>query len=154
MLWVGRHAVAVGVVAFAVGALGAVFALARPVYRPHVTVAKDVMPPYSKVSYSSTDVRRVFAQERVALAIRSHGPMGTTLGNRHGVLEVDVFGDPVVLKNAGFHDLVLGPSCTGTRLAERWEGNVRVIVNCAITSDGQRWLGRVQRALSRLRTST
>lgn len=151
MRWVSRHSAAVGVVALAVGATGSVFAFARPAYNPHVAVAKPAMPPYNTVSYRPNDARRVFAHEGVALTVRSHGRMGTTLGNHRDVLEVDVFGDPVALKNAGLHDLVLGPNCTGSRrLAERWHGNVRVIVNCAIASHGQRWVNRVQRARSRL----
>lgn len=155
MLWITRHAIAFAVIALATAAIGAVFVFARPGYDRHVSIPKDAMPPYTKVSYRPADARRVFAQEGISLTPRSSGSMGTTLGNRRDVLEVDIFGDPLVLKNAGFHDLVLGRNCNqSSRLAERWRGNIRVIVDCSITSNGQRMVDHVQRALSRLSTTS
>jgi hypothetical protein len=146
-----RHALAGFVVVLAAGATGGVLAFARPEYKPTVAVAKPWTPPYTKVSYQPAAVIRGFAADGIRLAVRSHGSTGTTLGNARDVLEVDVFGDPKALKRAGFSDLVLGPNCVASnRLAERWRGNVRVIVNCAITNDGQRWVDRVNHGLARL----
>jgi hypothetical protein len=149
--WLTRHALAGAVVVLSVAATGGVLAFARPEYKPHVALAKPGTPLYMKVSYQPGAVRRVFAEEGIGLTLRSRGSWGTTLGNARDVLEVDVFGDPIALKNAGFSDLVLGRDCAASsRLAERWRGNVRVIVNCAIADHGQRWVDRVNHALARL----
>jgi hypothetical protein len=83
------------------------------------------------------------------------------LSTKNLVVEVDAFGDPKKVIAAGFSDYltfsdgrwVKTPrSCTnGARLAERWSGNVRVIVNCAIAGpSAPGWLRRVDVAFARL----
>lgn len=86
------------------------------------------------------------------MVTRSRGVI-TTLGDRHDALEVDVFGEPSKVRAAGFSDLNHGPACTsGNRVALRWVGNVRAVVNCDLVHDGERrYVARVARALARLR---
>jgi hypothetical protein len=73
---------------------------------------------------------------------------------------VDVFGDPQKVEAAGFHDYLPSngryvhfPRTCGTSLAdaERWRGNVRVIVSCgAAAVASAEWLRRADRALALL----
>lgn len=151
MRWLGRHLLAVLIVATVAATIGGVFAFARPAYRPHVDAPKNVPLPYTKVSFDASQTQAAFVREGIALTVRHQGAEGTTFGNHRDVLEIDVFPAAARLEKLGFQDLVLSANCTGSaRLAERWRGNVRVIVNCAIAEHGQRWVRRVQRALDHL----
>jgi hypothetical protein len=155
------HQTAVLVVVLGAGAFGAAFAFARPAY--HLSVmprANDL--PYASVQYSRADAIQAFAAVGVRLTPRSKSGIITTLGSRGDALEVDVFGDPQRVKAAGFRDYlplngryVHFPRTCGTALpdAERWKGNVRVIVHCtAATGASAAWLRWTERALARLAT--
>ena len=63
-----RHGVAVVVVAAAVCAVGAVFAFARPAYRPPKTV---IVHMAGERHFSVAQIRRVFAAHRISLVQRS-----------------------------------------------------------------------------------
>jgi hypothetical protein len=76
-------------------------------------------------------------------------------------VEVTVFGDPNKVQASGFSDYITFSNgrwvqtprtCgKGAGLAERWDSNVRVIVNCASAgSSASAWLRRVSIALARL----
>lgn len=109
--------------------------------------------PYSVVSYNVADTRRAFDAEGVALEPRSQSlPVVTTLGDPNNILEVDVWGPPDAVRKTGFEDLERGPRCTPeNRLALRWRGNVRVIVDCDLAAGEEaEWVARATRALDRL----
>lgn len=154
------HQTTVLAVALVVAAFGAALAFARPGYHPSVMPSPPDDLPYSSASYSTSNAVLAFAAVGVRLTPRSKSPAVTTLGSRGDVLEVDVFGDPQRVKAAGFHDYlplnghyVHFPRTCGIALpdAERWEGNVRVVVHCtAATGASAAWLGRTERALARL----
>lgn len=162
--WVSRHVTAVAVISIAVATTGAVFAFARPTYHPYVMPKAPNNLPYTAVTYSVADARRAFAA--VDLRLAPHVPRAvtagiTTLWSKGYVVEVDVFGDPKVVKDSGFSDYYtfangrwsLAPkSCVpGAKNAERWRGNVRVIVSCTASGAAATpWLTRVSRALGRL----
>ena len=162
MLWFRTHVLATVIVAAAVISIAAVFAVARPTYRPETRPSPpDHGLPYTVARYTAADARRVFAAEGIALSPRSSTPTVTTLGNRGDILEVDTFGDRRKVEAAGFYDYATDssgnyvhfPRACGTSIpdAERWRGNVRVIVSCtAARGDSAAWLRRVMRALNRL----
>ena len=109
--------------------------------------------PYTAVRYEPNDARRAFATEGVALTFRSRSDHSeiTTLGNARDALEVDVFGKPDVVRASGFHDLEHAQDCgVERRLALRWHGNVRAILNCDLVRDEQAWIGHMERALNAL----
>jgi hypothetical protein len=116
--------------------------------------------PYSSVSYTAADARRVFAAEGVHLAATSGLPSMKTLTSRGDFLEVDAFGDPQKVKQLGFFDYALvnghwehSPATCGSGSpdAVRWHGNVRVVVRCtAAGSSSSVWLRRAALALARL----
>lgn len=116
--------------------------------------------PYQVVSYSQADAVSAFAAVGLRLKPKSKAGAITTLGSRGDALEVDVFGEPQQVKAAGFHDYVLSKgryvhlprTCsTGLVAAERWKGNLRVVVRCiGARRAGASLLGRVDRALARL----
>jgi hypothetical protein len=165
--WVSRHVAAVAVVLFAVAVMGGVFAFARPTYHPYV------MPPppgdgltYTKVTYSGEDVKRAFAVSGIKLlgapanAPRpAHSEPMVDFHDKDVVLEATVFGDRKRVDASGFSDYYtfangrwsLAPkSCVaGAKNAERWRGNVRVIVSCT-RGDSDSWLRKAAVALGRL----
>ena len=116
--------------------------------------------PYSTATFTAAAARRAFAASGIALSARSRTPTVTTLGNHGDVLEVDAFGDRRAVERSGFYDYTVAQgryvhfarSCSpGGPNAERWHGNVRVIVDCTKAGDAApRWLRRVDRALERL----
>src|SRR5947208_6486252 len=107
--------------------------------------------PYNKVTFKTSDARRAFAAQRIDLAVKSHGPSVTSLGDRRDVLEVDVFGDPSAVQKEGFHDLPRGRDCSvAGHLALHWHGNVRAILNCHLVRNDAHWLARMDRALTAL----
>lgn len=158
-----RHKTAVLVVAVAVAAFGASIAFARPGHHPSAMPSPPNDLPYTLVSYSTADAVSAFSAVGVRLTPRSKSAAGTTLGSRGDVLEVDVFGFPQRVKAAGFHDYLMlsghyvrFPRTCGTALpaAERWKGNLRVVVDCTkAVGASAGWLRRAERALSRLKRS-
>ena len=163
LLWFRTHALATVIVAAAVISGAAVFAFARPTYRPETRpLPRDHGLPYTVARYTTADARRAFAAEGIALSRRSSTPTVTTLGNPRDVLEVDTFAARRKVEAAGFYDYTTDsssgnyvhfPRTCGTSIpdAERWHGNVRVIVSCtAARGESAAWLRRVTRALSRL----
>src|SRR4051794_5877287 len=155
------HPLVVGLVAATAGAMVAVFMLARPSYEPETAPAPpDNDLPYTAVKYDVADALRAFAVQDIALVVRSRAATTTTLGNADDLLEVDVFGDPEEVKASGFYDYTVengryvpfAKTCSpGTSTAERWHGNVRVIVNCsAAGAAAGRWLRQVNQAFARL----
>jgi hypothetical protein len=168
MLWLRTHLIAVSVVAVAaVGATGA-FTFARPTYHPYVMPPPPRSDlPYTEVSYMWTDAKRAFAESGIRLILHARGPRPAAappvidLSTKNLVVEVTAFGDPKKVRASGFSDYtrfadgrwVQTPrTCgEGARLAERWGGNIRVIVNCASAgSSASAWLRRVSIALARL----
>jgi hypothetical protein len=149
------HRTAVAGLVVAAFALGAVFAFVRPKTHPSVTASPPRDLPYRSATYSTADAIQAFAAVGVRLSPRSKSATITTLGNRGDTLEVDVFGDARRVTAAGFHDYLFVngrytrfPRACGTaRLeAERWRGNVRVIVRCTPAAR----LRHVERALALL----
>ena len=114
--------------------------------------ARDAHPlPYTAVRYGAADAQRAFAAQGVELEARSRGAWATELGDARDVVEVTVFGEPDLVRRAGFRDLAHGRDCTvAGHLALRWRGNVRAIVNCDLVRDDRAWIVRVDRALAAL----
>ena len=107
--------------------------------------------PYRKVVFTASDARQAFAAENVALRLKSRGPEGKTLGDSRDVFEVDVFGDPAVLRREGFHDLPHAPDCSvAGHLALHWRGNVRVVLNCQLVHNRSAWIAKMNSALAAL----
>jgi hypothetical protein len=115
--------------------------------------------PYANASLTVRDATGAFAGEGVRLSVRSRSIVMTTLGNRGGVLEVDVFGDRGAVERSGFRDVTVSNGrrvpfardCPSSVPAERWHGNIRVLVDCGRAgAGGEAWLRRVDRALGRL----
>ena len=162
------HLVAVAVVAVAaVGAAG-VFTFAKPAYHPYVMPPPPrTVLPYTKVVYTAHDAQRAFAAAGIRLVMHLHEPIPVgnppivDLSTADGVVEVDAFGNPAKIAASGFSDYVTfsnghwvrTPSrCSaGAANAERWRGNIRVILSC--TGVGRLAPGYVHRidiALERL----
>ncbi len=155
------HLPAVAVVAAALAATAAAFAFARPEY--HRTVSEppaDHGLPYTRATYTAADARRAFAAVGVELGQRSRSAIVTTLGSAGDVLEVDAFADRERVERAGFWDYLVvdgryvhfARDCRSSIPdAERWRGNVRVVVSC-MRAGGQAdaWLRRAERALAGL----
>jgi hypothetical protein len=136
---------------------GSVFAFARPGYHPHVVQLKDEPLPYKHVSYDTRAVRKAFKSAGFTLTFKSRSRLGTIYGDPRDILEVDVFGDPTKVEQAGFHDLTsdsvvkVGPDCTsGTRDALIWHSNARAVVDCSRTTRARWWLALVHRAFAHL----
>jgi hypothetical protein len=136
------HLVAVAIVVAAVAVLGGVLAFARPTYHRYVMPA----PPgdglsYTAVTSTRADAGRAFAAHGIALQRGPKQPGIADLHTRDSVLEVTVFGDRKTVDAAGFSDYYtfadgawsLAPkNCVaGAKNAERWRGNVRLIVTCS-----------------------
>ena len=134
-------------------------AVPRPVAGP-----PDSGLTYTKARFTAADARRAFATQEIRLTVKSRVTGITSLGDLRDVLEVDAFGDRRTVERTGFSDYTvvgLGASahyarfprtCAGGALnAERWRGNIRVIVSCAKAGPAApRWLERVGGALARL----
>lgn len=167
MLWLRTHLIAVAVVAVAAVGAGGAFTFARPTYHPYVMPPPPSDLPYTKVSYAWADAKRAFAESGIRLILHSRGPRRAAappivdLSTKNLVVEVTAFGDPKKVQASGFSDYITfsngrwvktPQTCgKGARLAERWGGNIRVIVNCASAgSSASAWLRRVRVALARL----
>jgi hypothetical protein len=160
--WVSRHVIAVAAVLVGVAAMGGVFALARPAYHPYVMPS----PPgdglsYTKVTYTRADAIDAFAAQGIHLLPGAEGPGMSGAYSRDLVVEVTAFGDRNTVDASGFSNYYtfangrwsLAPkSCVaGAKNAERWRGNVRVIVSCTRAGGASNaWLRRVALALGRL----
>jgi hypothetical protein len=156
------------VIAAALIVVAGVFTFARPTYHPYVMPPPpDAGLPYKTVSYSAADATRAFATVRITLLLRTGGPRParslpmTVLSDKDIVVEVDAFGDPKKVADSGFSDYftivnghwVRAPrTCApGALNAERWRGNIRVIVSCSRAGGASStWLRRVELALGRL----
>jgi hypothetical protein len=162
MNWVTRHVVGVAIIGVALASVSAVFAFARPTNHPNVmpTAPKDL--PYTNVTYNVADARRAFATANVPLIshVLKSQPMAN-LATKDLVVVVDVFGEPQKVKDSGYsryytfvngHWVQAPRVCSaGAANAERWRGNVRVIVSCArAAGTAGTWLRRVDLALGRL----
>jgi hypothetical protein len=142
-------------------ALGGVLVFAGPTARTSaLPLPPDHGLPYTRAAYSVSEVRAAFAAGGVPLAVRARSAAATTLGSRGDVLEVDTFADAGTVGRTGFWDYTVVdgryvhfPRACGTAVpdAERWQGNVRVVLSCARAGSAARaWLRRVDRALARL----
>jgi hypothetical protein len=108
--------------------------------------------PYRKVVFTVSDAQHAFASEGVHVMLKSQGPQGTTLGDSRDVFEVDIFGDPAVLRHDGFHDLPHGPDCAvAGHLALQWRDNVRAVLNCRLVHNRRAWIAKMDLALAALR---
>lgn len=140
--------------------MGGAFALARPTYHPYVMPS----PPsdglsYTKVTFTRADAMHAFAAQGIHLLGGHAQPGMTDAHSRDLVVEVTVFGDRKTVDASGFSDYYtfangrwsLAPkSCVaGAKNAERWRGNVRVIVSCTRGASSA-WLRRAELALGRL----
>jgi len=162
MRWLTRHVVSVAVLLVALAVMGGVFAFARPAYHPYV------MPPppgdglsYTEVTYTTADAVNAFAAQGIHL-VRGATELGMKGAySRDFVIEVTVFGDRKTVDASGFSDYYtftngrwsLAPkNCVaGAKNAERWRGNVRVIVSCSRAGTAaSTWLQRVNRSLAAL----
>lgn len=168
MLWLRAHVAAMGVLALALLATSGAFVFARP--QPHrygLPPAPHASLPYSKVSYSARDAQRAFRAVDIKLVRHAHerAAVGRTpivgLSDSGDMVEVDVFGNPKRVAASGFTDyftvangrwLKAPKACSpGVHAAERWRGNVRVIVDCTKAGTaGSTWVARVARALAQL----
>jgi hypothetical protein len=163
--WVSRHVVAVAVIGAAVAAIGGIFAFARPTFRPYVMPTPPNDLPYTGVTYTAADASRAFAA--AGIKTRAVGPRATRsypmteLSNKGLIVAVTVFGDPALVKDSGYspyytfvdgHWVHAPRTCSaGAANAERWRGNIRVIVSCTrAVSASSTWLRRAALALARL----
>ena len=162
MSWVVRHIASVAVVGAAVVAMGSVLAFARPTYHPYVmpSPAGDGLS-YTKVTYTRADAMTAFAAQGIHLLRGPNDPEAQDAHSRDLVVEVTVFGARKTVDASGFSDYYtftngkwsLAPkSCVaGAKNAERWRGNVRVIVSCTLAGRAANtWLRRAALALGRL----
>jgi len=114
--------------------IGGMFTFARPEHHRSIQVLKDEPLPYKTVSFDIADARRAFLAEGILLTPCSHGRT-VTIGSNGKLTPF-----PSDCRRA-------------TRLAARWRGNLRVVVNCEIAGDDTYWMTRVERALGRLSPS-
>lgn len=165
---VRAHVAVVGIVAVAVLALVGTFAFARPTYHPYVIPPPPREPlPYTTATYSAAEAQRAFRAADIKLIRHTHEPVPVgappiiDLSNRGDIVVVDVFGDPQRVAASGFSDyfnfanghwLRAPKTCSpGANGAERWRGNVRVIVSCSNAgASAKLWLARAERALANL----
>ena len=140
--------------------MGAAFAFARPTYHPYVMPS----PPgdglsYTKVTFTRADAMHAFAAQGIHLLRGDAQPGMKDARSRDLVVEVTVFGDRKTVDASGFSDYytfangrwsLASRSCVaGAKNAERWRGNVRVIVSCTRGASSA-WLRRTALALGRL----
>jgi hypothetical protein len=120
--------------------------------------------PYVSTTYTAADVSRAFAA--VGIKLEAHGPRPTRsypmtdLSNNGLTVVATAFGDPQQVKDSGFSDYVAVDGhwvhfprvcITGATNAERWRGNIRVIISCTRAgSASSTWLRRAGLALGRL----
>jgi hypothetical protein len=164
MTWFRSHLVSVAVIAAAVAVVAGVFVFALPSPHPYVMPPPpDAGLPYTTVSYSAADAQRAFAAVGIKLLLhtRERHALITDLSTKDLIVEADAFADPKKVAASGFsnyytvvdgHWVHAPRTCAhGARNAERWRGNLRVIVSCSRAgSTSSRWLRRVDLALARL----
>lgn len=163
------HLFATVVVAAALAVVASIFVFARPEYRRSVQPPPPHEPlPYTKALYSASRAQQAFGAAGVTLVRRIPASISTDqppiidLSSRRDIVIVDVFGNRDRVAASGFSDyftfdakgsLVKAPrQCSpGVTNAERWHGNVRVIVSCARAgASAPLWLARVKRAFAQL----
>jgi hypothetical protein len=135
------HLAAVAIVVAAVLATTGVFLVARPQYHPY----QMPKPPndglsYTTARYTVADARRAFAANGIRLVPGTQSGPIKDFHTRDVSVLVDVFGSRAAVDAEGFSDYYtfangkwhLAPkNCVaGAKSAERWRGNVRVIVYC------------------------
>jgi hypothetical protein len=168
MSWVSARAAALIVVLLAIVGTVGVFTFTRPKPAPSTTPAPPgVGISYTKVVFDAADARRAFAAVGIDLIRHTHGPQPAKaapfidLSTANLMVVVDAFGDPAKVAASGSSDYIsfshgrwvrTPANCTGgATAAERWNANVRVIVNCSLAGhDAPAWLSRVNRALAHL----
>jgi hypothetical protein len=168
MVWLRMHLVAVALVTIAVVGAAGVFTFAKPAYHPYVTPSPPERAlPYTNVVYTASDAKRAFAAVGIRLVIRTHEPVPVKappivdLSTADDVVEVDAFGDPTKVAASGFSDYFTfsngrwvrtPPRCSaGAANAERWHGNVRVVLSCGGAGpSAPDYLRRIAGALARL----
>jgi hypothetical protein len=165
MQLVRGHRLPVAVIAVAVVAAIGVFAFARPAYHPYVMPTPPNDLPYTAVTYTASDASRAFAASGIKLEMR--GPRATRsypmtgLADKTLIVEVTAFGDPQQVKNSGYsayytfadgHWVHAPRTCgAGATNAERWRGNIRVIISCTRAGGASStWLRRAGLALGQL----
>jgi hypothetical protein len=145
----------------AVAAVGAAFAIARPTHRYDMPSPPGDGLSYTKVTFTRADAIHAFAAQGIHLLRGGAQPGMKDAHSRDLVVEVTVFGDRKTVDASGFSDYYtfvndhwsLAPkSCVaGAKNAERWRGNVRVIVSCTRAGGAPNtWLRRAALALGRL----
>jgi hypothetical protein len=162
------HVLSIAVVMAGAVAVVGVFTFARPTSHPSaLPPPPDAGLPYTRVTYSADDAKRAFAAVGVKLLLRTHQPVPAhaapiiDLSTKNLVVAVDAFGDAKKVAAAGFSDYfslsnghwVHAPrSCeSGAIDAERWRGNIRVIVSCTRAgTEARTWLRLANNALGRL----
>jgi hypothetical protein len=164
MQLVRGHLFSVCVIAAAAVAAAGVFTFARPTYHPYVMPTPPHDLPYASATYTAADVSRAFAA--VGIKLEAHGPRPTRsypitdLSNKGLTVEATAFGDPQQVKDSGFSDYTavdghwahFPRACiAGATNAERWRGNIRVMISCTRAGDASSaWLRRARRALGQL----
>ena len=136
-------------VAVAASVVGLFLTLWRPRYRPSTRTVPAAALPYSDVQFTANDAKRAFAAVGVQLVPKSRIPgVVTTIGSRNDAFEVDVFGDPrrvnalggspeIIVDSHGNYVPIPRTCTSGIADAERWRGNVRVVVRCADRAHAQ-----------------
>jgi len=168
MLWLRVHVAAIGLVALALLAAAGVLTFAHPKARRFALPSPPRTPlPYTRATHSARDAERAFRAADIELVRHPHGRVATGdrpiigLSTSGNIVEVDVFGDPRRVAASGFSDYFLvahghwlrsPKTCSrGAKVAERWSGNVRAIVDCrAAGASAEAWVVRVDRALAKL----
>jgi hypothetical protein len=161
VLGVRRHTWPVAVVAAALAMFAVVMTGARPSYHASRRQPPHEQLPYSAVRYSAQDSKRAFARTGIRLVPKSSASRVTTLGTSGDLLEVDAFGEPARVERFGTPDYITDSAgnyvhiprkCTsGLPTAERWRGNIRVVISCTKAgSSAGAWLSRVDHALAHL----
>jgi hypothetical protein len=162
------HLAAVAVLTVAVVGAAGVFSFAKPTSHPYVLPPPPPSAlPYTRVVYTASDAKRAFAAVGIRLVIHLHEPVPVKaapiidLSTADDVVVVDAFGDPAKVAASGFSDYLTFANgrwvrtprrCSaGAEDAERWNGNLRVILNCVEAGpSAPGYLRRIDLALARL----
>jgi hypothetical protein len=152
---------AFALIALAASVAGLFLTVWRPRYRPSTQKLPAAPLPYSHVQFTAKDAMRAFAALGVKLIPKSRVPdVVTTIGSANAAFEVDVFGDssqvnalggsPEIIVDSHGNYVRIPSTCnSGIPDAERWRGNVRVVIRCANPAHAQ-LLNTGARALANL----
>jgi hypothetical protein len=158
------HPLSIAAVSLGVVAVVGVFTFARPTSHPAVLPPPPGAGlPYTHVTFTARDAQRAFADVGMTLVRHENGrtPPIADMSTKDDVVSVDTFGDARKVAASGFSDYLVFANghwahaprtCVpGAVDAERWRGNVRVIVRCTRAgSDASHLLRLAARALARL----